>query len=128
MNKKLPLYLKYPIWQIVFLLSGLSLGSFISLILANITIGIMSLAAISIIKYFYEMALSLYVFSGALDSLMDSFVSIVFAGYEIILLILGLELISCKLNKLKTEENLNYGDRLKSAKDQILFKKSDSNF
>lgn len=124
MNENVPFYKKYPVWQVIFIFFWLPLGAIISVIAASLCIKLVTLLAMFVIQFFLYDAMNLYVLSGRLDLLMDSFVIFVSVFYDLLILIVGIEIINYIINKKIFEGD--YGDMLDNAKNQILFNKTNN--
>ena len=101
-----PLYLKYPIFQIIYILLWIPLGYYLSYLIASDVVYFSFLKMIEIASIFLPVDIQLFILSHRMDVLVEPFYLIVTIAYDLILLVVGLELICYLLNKKK-----NKGDR-----------------
>ncbi|MCD7780741.1 MAG: hypothetical protein LUH05_08745 [Candidatus Gastranaerophilales bacterium] len=102
-DKEKPFYLKFPIFQIVYVLLWIPLGYIISSILSVVTIGIIYNILVEILKSLYTYAFELFLISGRMEAMVNSFYVITAFVFDLMILIIGLELVSFFLNKKKKE-------------------------
>lgn len=96
-----PLYLKFPIFQTVFIIFWVLIGHIISGILSGIVILTVYKILSAILNVIYYFAFQMYVLSGRAELLVEFYYKVITVAFYFILLIVGLELISHFLNKKK---------------------------
>lgn len=102
-----PLYLEFPIFQITYVLSWIPIGFIVSNIFSVIIISVVFRILSVILKVIFPLAFGMFVMSGRMQAMVQSYYLIAAIIFDFILLIIGLELISCFLNKKRKEGNFD---------------------
>lgn len=108
--------IKNIIWYILYAILCFTFGFVISLFISFIAVRVVTLAAMYIIQFNLYDAMNLYVLSGRMDNIMKNYTFIIAIVYNIVLFIIGSEIMTKHFSKQKN------GDKLKDVKNQILFK------
>jgi len=98
-NEYTPFYLKFPFFQVVYLLLWIPLGLIISFICSILLVKFFSFTMISIIHLFMPFSINLFVMSGRMQIIELFYIVFVFIVYDIILLVCSLEYIISIINK-----------------------------
>lgn len=94
-----PFYLEFPILQIIYILFWIPIGFILSCIFSVITVYIIFNILSAILGAIYSYAFDMFVFSGRMQAMIQSYYIIATIIFDFVLLIIGLELISCFLDK-----------------------------
>ncbi len=106
-----PFYLEFPILQISYILFWIPIGFFVSKVISSVVIFCVFYIFSSILGTLYPLDFELFVLSKRLKVLVYPFYSIAAIFFDFIILIIGLELISCFLNKKRKEISIDeYSD------------------
>lgn len=98
-----PLYLKYPILQGLYVILWLPIGLILSYIYAYITLEILGSILVFILNKVYSFAFQMFAISGRFQMCISLFAILATFIIDILLLIVGLELISTFVNKKRIE-------------------------
>ena len=98
-----PIYLKYPIFQTIYIILWLPFGLLASCILSMGIIKIIYLITSAILGAMFPDAFTLFVLSDRMEGIFTSFYDRTMFVYDLILLVVGLELIKHFLNKKKID-------------------------
>ena len=98
-----PLYLKYPILQGLYVILWLPIGLILSYIYAYITLEILGSILVFILNKVYSFAFQMFAISGRFLMCISLFAILATFIIDILLLIVGLELISAFVNKKRIE-------------------------
>jgi len=98
-----PFYLEFPIFQISYIILWIPIGFLISGILSALIVTVVFYVLSAILNVIYPLAFGLFVMSGRMQAMVQQ--SYIIAGifFDFMFLIIGLELISCFLNKKRKE-------------------------
>lgn len=105
--KSTKFYLKFPIFQIVFIILWIPIGYLISNIFSAIIVSIVFNVLSSILKAIFSFAFEMYIISGRMQVMIEPYYYISALVFDFMLLIIGLELINHFLNKKKHKENFD---------------------
>lgn len=100
-------YLKFPIFQIIYIILWIPVGYVVSNILSGIVVSIVFNILSEILGRIYSFAFEMYVFTGRMQGLVEYSYFTTAIVFDFILLIIGLELISYFLNKKRYKENFD---------------------
>lgn len=98
-----PIYLVFPILQISYILFWIPVGYRISCILSALGVTIVYNILSAVLGAIYSFAYDMFALSGGMEALVEPYYLIVAIFLDLIILITGLELISCFLNKKRKE-------------------------
>ncbi len=101
--KSKPLYLEFPVFQIIYIILWIPIGFIISNIISAIVVSVIFHILSVILGAIFSIAFELFVISGRMQAMIQPYYSVVTFVFDFILLIIGLELISCFLNRNKKE-------------------------
>lgn len=107
LQKEKPIYLTFPILQISYVLIWIPLGFIISSLLATCLITVAYFIFGALFETIFSIAFKMYAFSGRWTATAVGFFPFTVAAFDLILLIVGLELISAFLNKKRQEEHFD---------------------
>ncbi len=102
-----PIYLEFPLLQIIYITCWIPAGFAISKYLGGLTVIFVFNILAVILKSIYSFAFELFVFSGRFGAMMPRFTEIAIIAFDIILLVIGLEIISHFLSKKRVEGGWN---------------------
>ena len=105
--KEKPIYLRYPIFQISYILFWIPLGFIISSFLATCLIKIAYFIFGALFDKLFIISFSMYAMSGRWYATAVGFFPFTVVVFDFVILIVGLELISAFLRKKQQEENFN---------------------
>lgn len=94
-----PFYLEFPIFQITYILFWIPIGFIISNIFSVIIVSVVFHILSAILGVIFSFAFHMFVISGRMQAMVQSYYIIATVIFDFILLIIGLELINCFLNK-----------------------------
>ena len=103
--KATPIYIKYPVFQSVFIIAWLTVGPNLSFIVGARLIGFTYKIMKIILSNTFDIAYTMFELQGRNSSLAMPFFVAVPSVIFIIILIIGIELINYKLEKKKLKEN-----------------------
>lgn len=106
-NEYKPMYFKYPIFQILYVILWLPFGFILSYVFSTITIKIVYFIMSAILKFIFSFSFEMFLFSGRMQALIPPFYFLITVVFYLILLVLGLELISYFLSKKKIAGGYN---------------------
>ena len=89
-----PIYLDYPILQISYVLLWFPLGLMFSIFTSTVIVFISSKIIIFILELLFPVEMEYYLLSGRISYIIEPFYDVTMIVYDIVFLILGLELIS----------------------------------
>lgn len=98
-----PFYLEFPIFQIVYILFWIPIGFIVSNILSVIIVFVIFHILSAILGVIFSFAFEMFVISGRMQAMVQSYYLIAAIIFDFIFLIIGLELISSFLNKKRIE-------------------------
>lgn len=105
--KEKAIYLRYPIFQISYILLWIPLGFIMSSFLAICLIKIVYFIFGALFRNLFIISFTMYEISGRWYATAVGFLPFVVVAFDLVMLILGLELISAFLNKKLQEEHFN---------------------
>lgn len=100
-SKDKPIYLVYPIFQIVYVILWLPFGFIASYVLSTITIKIVYFIMSAVLRLIFSFSFEMFLFSGRMQTIIPPFYFLITIAFDLILLVVGLELISYFLGKKK---------------------------
>ena len=92
--KKLPIYLKFPILQIIYTLLCSSLGVIIAYYCSIFIIAGTSIILLKILNKLLPLSLQMYILSGRMDLILMPFYAYILITFYLLFLIIGLEFIN----------------------------------
>ncbi len=98
-----PFYLKFPIFQILYILLWILIGFYLSYIFSMIVVSVSFRILELILGSIYPFAFEMFVMSGRMQAMVSGFYGIEAIIFDFIFLIVGLELITHFINKKRTE-------------------------
>lgn len=102
-----PFYLKFPIFQIIYIIFWIPIGYIVANILSAIAVSIVFNILSAILSSIFSFAFEMFVMSGRMQGIVQPYYSITAIVFDFILLVLGLELIGYFLNKKRYKENFD---------------------
>lgn len=105
--KEKPIYIRYPILQISYILIWIPLGFIISSCLASGLITAAYYIFGTLFQIIFSFAFEMFAISGRWGAMAVGFFPFTVAAFDLIFLIAGLELINAFLNKKQCEEHYN---------------------
>lgn len=94
-----PIYLDFPIFQITYVLLWIPFGFIFSFILSTWVLYFVTEVMNFVLGLWLPVALEMFLISGRMSSMEKGMVMPVAIAFDFLILIVGLELISCFLNK-----------------------------
>lgn len=101
--KSKPFYLEFPIFQIIYIIAWIPIGFIISNILSVIIVSLVFHILSVILRVIFSFAFEMFVISGRMQAMVQSYYFIATVIFDFMLLVIGLELISSFLNRKKRE-------------------------
>lgn len=98
-----PLYLEFPIFQIAYILFWIPIGFIVSNILSTIVVSVVFHILATILGAIFSLTFEMFVISGRMQAMVQPYYFLATIFFDFMLLIIGLELISCFLNKKRRE-------------------------
>ena len=93
-DKNMPIYLHYPVFQILYIILWLPIGFVISNVICFIVIKIVYSIMSTILGIIFSYAFEMFLFSGRMQAIVEYFYYIIVVVFDLILLVVGLEIIS----------------------------------
>lgn len=94
-----PFYLEFPIFQIVYIILWIPLGFYVSTLLSAVIVSFVFKIFSLILGAIYSFAFELFIISGRMQAMVKPYYFIAMFFFDLIILIIGLELINHFLNK-----------------------------